>query len=244
MITRASVAGFALFTTLAGAGHAGQAPPVIGMERFDVKAVQAVRPALEDAVTALKERDVGWAKEAFEAHVSGWNDIKIYINARSKDIGDALELDYQVRLTEGLRAPTPNVAALLSDAQQMLAKYDEAINLVKKTAPLNRLYDEVARLQIVRASLREVPALLNVRKLHEARDSFTAFDAVWDGIEDLIKERSLDAYAAIDQGLVDIARALTSEDPDVAQTTALVSGVLDRYNAVVAEITKEARSRP
>jgi len=42
----------------------------------------------------------------------------------------------------------------------MLVKYDEAIDMVAKAAPLNPLYDDIARLRIVRAHLREVvPAL-------------------------------------------------------------------------------------
>jgi len=34
------------------------------------------------------------------------------------------------------------MTALLADAQAMLAKYDEAIDLIAKAAPLNPVYDD------------------------------------------------------------------------------------------------------
>ena len=43
--------------------------------------------------------------------------------------------------------------------------------------------------------------------------------------------------------MIDIERALMPDKPDVAQASALVSGVMDKYNAIVTEITREARSR-
>jgi hypothetical protein len=43
--------------------------------------------------------------------------------------------------------------------------------------------------------------------------------------------------------MVQIERALLEPDkPDLAAVTALVSGVMSQYNAVVAELQKEARS--
>ena len=38
----------------------------------------------------------------------------------------------------------------------MLTKYDEAIAMVEKAAPLNLLFNDVARLRVVRANVREV----------------------------------------------------------------------------------------
>jgi len=120
----------------------------------------AVRPTLVNTIAALQKQDVKGAKAAFEAFDSGWNGIEVYISTRSTDLYNDLEHNFQSRITEGLNAPSPNTAALLSDAQAMLAKYDEAIGMVAKASPLNRLYDDVARLRIERAHLREVnPAL-------------------------------------------------------------------------------------
>jgi hypothetical protein len=134
--------------------------------------------------------------------------------------------------------------ALLADAQAMLAKYDEAIDLVAKGAPLNPLYDDIARLRIVRAHLREVPPALKAGNFAKARKSFAAFDSTWDSIEDLIKARSADDYVAIEKGMIEIEQALMPETPDVAKVTALVNDVMAKYNADLAEVVKEARSRP
>ena len=85
----------------------------------------------------------------------------------------------------------------MPDAQAILVKYDEAIDMVSKAAPLNPLYDDIARLRIVRAHLREVVPALKAGNFGKARKSFADFDADWDSIEDMIKNRSKDDYVAI-----------------------------------------------
>jgi len=154
-----------------------------------------------------------------------------------------LEHGFQARITKGLEPSNPDFAALTVEAQNMLVKYDELIALVEKAAPLNPLFDDVARLRIVRAHLREVPPALKAGKFEKARKSFMAFDDNWDSIEDLIKARSEDSYVAIEKGMIEIEKALMPEKPDVAQATALVNDVMTRYNAILADIAKEARAR-
>ena len=60
--------------------------------------------------------------------------------------------------------------------------------------------------------------------------------------EDLVKARSQDAYVAIEKGMIDIEKALMPEKPDVAQATALVNDVMNKYSEIVAQIAKEARA--
>jgi hypothetical protein len=239
--------GFALFAAFAVIGQAGQAPAVEAAkpgERFEVTSIKAVRPTLVDTIAALQQRDAARAKAAFQAYDSAWNGIEMYINTRSKDMYDALEHVLQAKIEKALDAPNPDTAAVLADAQAMLVKYDEAIDMVAKAPPLNPLYDDIARLRIVRAHLREVPPALKVGNFEKARKSFAAFDTNWDSIEDLIKVRSADDYVAIEKGMIEIERALMPEKPDVAQATALVNGVMAKYNTHVTELVKEARSRP
>jgi hypothetical protein len=239
--------GFALFTALAvigQAGHAGAVEAAKPGERFDVTSVKAVRPTLVDTIAALQKRDIAGAKAAFEAYDSSWNGIEMYVSTRSKDMYDALEHVLQARIEKALSAPNPDIAALQADAQTMLAKYDEAIDMVAKAAPLNPLWDDIARLRIVRAHLREVAPALKAGNFAKARKSFAAFDNNWDSIEDMIKARSADDYVAIEKGMIEIEQALMPEKPDVAQATALVNGVMAKYNVTVTELIKEARSRP
>jgi len=239
--------GFGLVAALAllgPAGRVGAAEAAKPGERFEIAGIKAVRPKLVDTITALQRRDIAGAKTAFEAYDSLWNGIEMYVSTRSKDMYDALEHVLQARIEKALNAANPDVPALLTDAQAMLAKYDEAIDMVAKAPPLNPLYDDIARLRIVRAHLREVVPALKVGNFDKARKSFAAFDSNWDSIEDMVKARSADDYVAIEKGMIEIEKALMPEKPDVAAATALVNNVMAKYNVTVTELIKEARSRP
>jgi hypothetical protein len=242
MMQRIRRIGFGLFTSLAVVGYAGLAPAVEA-DRFEVSSIKAVRPTIVAMIAALQKRDAAGAKTAYEAYDSGWNGIETYINVRSKPTYDVLEHDLQAKIEKALGVPNPDLAATAADAQALLAKYDETIAMVAKSPPLSPLYDEVARLRIVRSHLREVPPALKAGNIAKARKSFEEFDNTWDSIEDLVKARSADAYVAIEKGMVQIEQALMPEKPDVAQATALVQGVMTQYNAIVAQITRDARGQ-
>jgi high-affinity iron transporter len=211
-------------------------------ERFEVTSLKAVRPTLVNTLDAVQKRDAAAAREAFEAYDSAWNGIEFYINTRSRPMYDVLEHQYQPKITKALEGTTPDFAALAPEVQGMLAKFDELVAMVEKAAPLNPFYDEVARLRIVRAHLREVPPALKAGNFGKARKSFKNFDDNWDSIEDLIKARSQDAYVAIEKGMIEIEEVLMPEKPDVAKATALVNEVMRQYNATLAEIAKDARA--
>jgi hypothetical protein len=212
-------------------------------ERFEVTSIKAIRPTLVNTIVALQGGDVAGAKAAFEDYDSAWNGIEVYVNVRSKPMYEILEHDFQARITKALNAPNPNAAPLLADAQAMLAKLDETVAMIAPMPPLNSFYDEVARLRIVRAHLREVPPALKAGNFAKARKSFQTFDDNWDSIEDLIKARNADSYVAIEKGMIAIEKALMPDKPDVAQVTAMVNEVMRLYNAALAEVVKDARVR-
>jgi len=242
MMKRVRQFGFGLISALAIAvcGAPAMAAPA---ERFEVTSIKAVRPTLVNTINALQQRDTARAKAAFEAYDSAWNGIEVYINTRSKDLYDSLEHNYQARIEKTLASPNPDTAAVLADAQAMLKKYDEAIDFVAKAAPLNPLYDDVARLRIVRAHLREVNPALKVGNIMKARSSFMEFNDTWDSIEDLIKERSADGYVAIESAMIKIEQALAADKPDSAQITALVNDTMRQYNDALAQVAKQASGR-
>ena len=222
---------------------AGSARPVRAADSFEVSSVKAVRPTLVDTMNALQKGNVKAAGEAFAAFDSAWNGIEVYINTRDMEMYNTLERVMQAKLTEGLKAPNANAQDLLAQARAMLAKFDEAIAMVEKGAPLNPLYDDVARLRIERARLREVNPALKAGDLAKARKSFMEFEEQWDAVEDLVKIRSREAYDAIEDGTFKISQALKPSSPDVNQVSTLVSGVMDKYNAVVTQVMREARGR-
>jgi tetratricopeptide (TPR) repeat protein len=245
MMQRIRRIGFGLFTTLAigtaaVVGFAGQAPAAD--ERFEVSSIKAVRATLVDTAAALQKGDIAKAKETFDAYDSAWNGIEVYIDTRSKPMYDKIELDLQARINKELAQPTPDLAKLRADIQEMLGKYDEAIAMVSNAAPLSPLFDDIARLRIERAHLREVNPALKAGNIAKARKSYEAFDANWDSIEDLIKARSADAYVAVEKGMIQIEQALMADKPDVAQVTALVTAVNTQYNAALAMIVKDAKA--
>jgi hypothetical protein len=215
--------------------------PLNAADRFEVTSIKAVRPTLVKTVAALEKQDAAGAKAAFEAYDSAWNGIEVYISTRSADMYAELEKNYQTRITEGLKAPKPDIAKLLPDGKAMLAKYDEMIAMVEKGKPLNRLYDDVARLRIVRAHLREVSPALKAGDMAKARKSFGAFNDTWDNIEQLIKERSGDAYVAIESGMIKIERALMPKEPNVDEVVTLVTDVTTQYNAILAMVANDAK---
>ena len=229
-------------TLLSALAVYGSVGPASAADTFEVSSIKAVRPTLVNTVAALRQGDIAGARAAFANYDSAWNGIEIYINTRDKNLYDALEHDLQARIEKALAAPNPDAAALGSDAQAMLAKYDEAISVVAAATPLNPLYDDVARLRIVRAHLREVAPALKAGDLAKARKSYAEFDNNWDSIEDLVKARSADAYVAIEKAMVQIEQALMPDKPDVAKVTDLVNDIMAQYNAQLAVITREARS--
>ena len=229
--------------TVAAIAAVGYGQSAVAAERFEVERIKAVRPTLVDTASALQKGNVKAAKEAFAAFDSAWNGIEVYINTRDMEMYNTLERVMQAKLTEGLNGSSPNAQDLLAQAKAMLAKFDEAIAMVEKAAPLNPLYDDVARLRIERAHLREVNPALKAGDLAKARKSFNEFEEGWDPIEDLVKIRSREAYDAIEDGTFKIAQALKPASPDINQVTTLVSGVMDKYNTVVTQVTREARGR-
>jgi tetratricopeptide (TPR) repeat protein len=241
MMQRVRRIGFGLFTTLALVGFAGQAPAAD--ERFEVSSIKAVRATLVDTAAALQQGNIPKAKEAFEAYDSAWNGVEVYIGTRNKPMYDKIELDLQARVEKEMAQPMPDMAKLKADLQEMIGKYDEAIAMVSSATPLNPLYDDIARLRMVRSHLREVTPALKAGNIAKARKSYEAFDAQWDSIEDLIKARSADAYVAVEKGMIQIEQALMPDKPDVAKVTALVAEVNTQYNAALAMVVKEARSK-
>jgi hypothetical protein len=232
--------GLCMLAVLAIAAHARHAGAV-DMERFEVIKVKAARPALVETVAALEKGDVSGARAAFAAYDSLWNGIEVYIGARSKALEETLDEMYQPRIEKALSAPNPDTAAVLTDAKAMLAKYDETIDLVEKAPPLNSLYDDVARMRIVRAHLREAVLALRDGDVEKARKSFAAFHDAWGSVEDMVRAHSVDDLAAIEKGMIEIKQLL--EKPDVAGATALARDVMTKYNATHAALLKEARSK-
>jgi len=222
------------------AASAGQARAG-GAARFEVTSLRAVRPILAKTIADLEKKNAAAAKADMEDYDSAWNGVEVYVSTRSMDLYNEIEHHYQTAVTDALNKPNPDTTAILADAKAMLAKYDEMLAFVEKAMPLNRLYDDVARLRIERAHLREVTPALKAGNLAKAKTSFDAFNDNWDNIEGLVKERSRESYDAIEKGMVTIERQLMPAKPDTDAVMATVAEVMTEYNKIVTQITREAR---
>jgi len=222
------------------AASAGQARAG-GAARFEVASLRGVRPILVKTIGDLEKKNAAAAKADMDDYDSAWNGVEVYVSTRSMDLYNEIEHHYQTAVTDALSKPNPDTAAILADAKAMLAKYDDMLALVEKSMPLNRLYDDVARLRIERAHLREVTPALKAGNLAKAKKSFDAFNDNWDNIEELVKERSRESYDTIEKGMVTIERQLMPAKPDTDAVTATVAEVMTEYNKIVTQITREAR---
>lgn len=240
-ITRSIVLGVLAMMAALCYSPGASASPAAGQERFELTSVRAVRPTLVNTIAALKKGDLAEAKSDFEAYDSAWNGIEGYINARDKNMYTELEQTFQAKIAKGLSSPAPDRPSLIIDTESMLARFDDAIAMVEYGQPLNPLYDDVARLRMVRANLRSVTLALRTGDVAKARKSFAAFQDKWSSVDALIKARSADSYGDIEKGVTQINQALMADKPDVDQLNALVKGVTDKYNIVVTDVTKDAR---
>ena len=195
----AVAATFLMFTLVSG--------PALAQERFEIKSLRTPIPHIEATLAAIKQRDVAKAIDAFEAYDSAWNGVEVYVNVRSRPTYELLEINLQNKITKALTGPNPDFAALTADTESLLAEYKKAVDAFAKLPALNSLYDDVTRLRVVRAHLREVTPAIKAGKLAKARKSFEEFADNWDSIEDLIKQRSGEAYVAIEKGMIDIENA-------------------------------------
>ena len=163
-LIESTIVAFGIVASVATSLFAGQASAVrpAGGERFEVTSIKAVRPTLVRTVDVLKKGDIAAAEEAFEAYDTGWNGIEVYINTRDRDMYNELEKNYQTKIEEGLKAPKPDVAALLANAQAMLAKYDQAIAMIEKTIATRPLV-AVSRVSNARPRASAMPIVSKYR---------------------------------------------------------------------------------
>jgi hypothetical protein len=212
-----------------------------GGDRFEISALKAVRPSLARTVAALQSGDIAAAKSALEDYDTGRRGIEVYLNARDKNLYRDLESDLRVKIGTGLKSPKPDLAVLTADARKMLAKYDEFIAVAAKAPPLNPLYDDVARLRIFRAILREVDIAIRAHDFAKARVELMAFSEKLDSVKGILKVRSPEALDAVTNGIAQLRTELKSPKPDAPKMMGYIRGITSKYNVVLAQVTGEAR---
>ena len=223
------------------AGYAAQARTGGGAARFEVTSLRAVRPTIQTLIVDLQKKDQAAAKGHIEAFDAAWIGVEVYVNTRSMDMYNDIEHNWEAKLEKELSMPGADLAVALSDAQALLKSYDAMLDYVAKAPPLNSKFDDVARLRIERSHLRDVQNFLKDGKGADAKKAWTAFDDNWDNIEDLVKDRSRDAYDSIEKNMVTLEKQLMPAKPDAEMVNATIMAINTEYNKIVQQITKEAR---
>ena len=113
--------------------------------------------------------------------------------------------------------------------------------MVEKGAPLNPLYDDVARLRIARAPLRSINPAMKEGNIRKAQTSFAAFRANWPSISNFVKMQSAEAYDGVEKAIIDLDAALKSPQPTADQVAGLVNPMMGKINGLVFQLTTEAR---
>jgi hypothetical protein len=241
MLRFTAIAVAAGIVSLPMTGYAGQARAGGGAARFEVTSLRAVRPTIQKLIADLQKKDQAAAKADIDAFDAAWIGVEVYVNTRSMEMYNDIEHNWEAKLTKELGEPNADLAAALSDAQSLLKSYDAMLDYVAKAAPLNSKFDDVARLRIERSHLRDVQNFLKEGNVAAAKKSWTAFDDNWDNIEDLVKDRSRDAYDSIEKNMVTLEKQLMPAKPDTEMVNATIAAINTEYNKIVQQITKEAR---
>jgi len=223
------------------AGYAGQARASGGAARFEVTSLREVRATIQKLIADLQKKDQAAAKADIEAFDAAWIGREVYVNTRNMDMYNDIEHNWEAKLTKELGEPNADLAGALSDAQALLKSYDAMLDFVAKAPPLNAKFDDVARLRIERSHLRDVQNFLKEGNVAAAKKAWTAFDDNWDNIEDLVKDRSRDAYDSIEKNMVTLEKQLMPAKPDADMVNGTIAAINTEYNKIVQQITKEAR---
>lgn len=217
--------------------------PIAPAGRKDISLVKAVRPTLVNTLDALKKGDVVGAKKALGEYDAAWNGIEVYVNFRSTKIYGELETDIQARLTKLLNDPQAKPADIIPVAEEMLAKYDEAIKMVEDSTAISPLFDDLAALRIVRGdTIRWVGPELKAGDVADAKSNFSMFMSRWADIEDTVKGYSVDAYADTEAAMAKANTAFQKQNPDAKELGPLVDDVVANYNFGVNLVNAAARN--
>jgi hypothetical protein len=210
-------------------------------ERFELSAMKDVRPSLVKLAASLQKGDVAGSKAALESYETGRRGIELYLGARDKGAYQQFESNLRVKITVGLKAAKPDTSVLAADARTLLAKYDEMVATAAKAPPLNPLYDDVARLRIFRATLREVDLALRAGDFVKARAGLTVFNGRLDTVRDILKTRSPEALDAVTKGTAALDSELKGAKPDATKSMRMIAGMMSKYNVVLNEVSAEVR---
>jgi uncharacterized cupredoxin-like copper-binding protein len=220
------------------AAAATSAPSV----KNELTLVSAVRPNLVNLVDAAKKGDFAGAKKALKAYNTAWNGIEVYVSFRSPETYTNIETVLEAKVTSLLDATPPNAAEIVPAAEALLAKYDEVMKLVSAGKPISPLFDDVATLRILRTNtIRDAVPAIKAGDVATAKSLLSTFITKWSEVEDLVHERSADAYADIENAMAKVNAAVQKSSTTAADLAPLADTLSNRFNYAVSLFNAAAR---
>ncbi len=224
----------AIFTALLQAPANGQ-----NAERFEISALKAVRPSLARLVIACDKGEISAAKDAYEDFETGWKGIQVYVIMRDRNLFQ-LEGNLDVKIATALKAGKPNMAMLASDAKALASRYDAFVTTASKLQPLNPLFDDVARLRIARAEMREVDLALRANDFVKARRGLAIFSGKISGIKPILVQRSPETWDAFTKEFPLLQGEVASANPDVKKCLEHIRAIMSKYSRTLTALTRDA----
>jgi len=209
----------------------------------EAELVAAVRPTIDPLIAALGAGDLEASKEALETYDAGWNGIEVYVNMRSLSLYLKLEADLQVGIEDGLAADAPDFPKLKAMAEELAARFDDAVELSEHGVPLHPLVDDVTTLRIIRADLRLASAALEDGNVDKAKEHYMKFKEAFDSTaEAMLGQRDLDNEAETEEAVDAAAEAFGNPATSAEDLSKLVAKVTSTYNFGVSLWNAAARN--
>jgi high-affinity iron transporter len=223
---------------------AGVVPPAPALTsgRKEAQLVAGPRRRLEEMMNALQAGDIAATRSGLDAFDSDWNGIEVYVNFRSRALYGEIESHYEANIADALGAPQPDPAKVVPMLREMIAEYDQAIQLSDSGPALSPLFDDLAAVRIARAPLRTVTPALKAGNNSAAVTAFGMFKSRWPEARALMHARSVDAERDTDAALAAADEAFSAASVNAADAAARVDRLLDRYNYGVSLLNAAARN--
>lgn len=204
-----------------------------GPNSKETKLLKAVVPDITATLDALKKSDVAGAKNVFKEYSYAWNGIEVYVNSRSRELYDTIEVQNEFKVNDLFDKPGSKAEEIITYVEGVQKGFNEAIKMAETGPAYNAVLDEIADLRIVRIDLSKSIAALGTGDIASARGAFEKFDNGWDSIEGSVKPRSKELYKETEKWIDRVAQLYKVDKPSAADLTEAENKLISTYNRSV-----------
>jgi|GEM_PF-2402110 len=192
--------------------------------------LKAVVPNITATLDALKKGDITGAKKAFADYSNAWNGIEVYVNSRSKQLYDTIEVQNEFKANDLFDKAGVKAEEIIPFVEGVQKGYNEALKLAETGPDYDAVLDEIADIRIVRIDLRKSIAALTAGDIAMGKTTFEKFDTGWDNIEGSIKPRSKELYVTTEKNIDAVSQLYKADKPVAADLLIAENTLLVTYN--------------